>query len=187
MAKRAVPLVALLRGVNVGGKNKIAMSALKEIVADCGYEGARTYVQSGNVVFLASVTPETAAKRLKAAIADALSITPDVIVRSRDELADVVAHNPYADRSADPTHVHVGFMPGSTKASLDGFDADRYAPEEARAIGRELFLYCPHGLGRSKLAEDLGRRKGPAGTMRNWRTVTKLLELADEVAADAAG
>ena len=177
-------MIALLRAVNVGGRNTVAMARLREIVGECGYVGARTYVQSGNVVFLAPERSATAvAARLEAAIAEALSINPGVVARTRDELAGVIERNPYADRGAEPTQVHVVFLPGTARADLGGFDVAAYAPEEAHAIGHELFLYCPDGVGRSRLAADLARRKGPGGTMRNWRTVTRLLALADEVAA----
>ncbi len=174
-------MVALLRGVNVGGKNKLAMNDLRDIATACGYEQVRTYIQSGNLVFSTTTSDtEVMARELRAAIAQATNVDPDVVVRNRDELASVVKTNPYLKRGEDPGHLHVVFLSGSARASVPLADLASYAPEEAAAVGRQLYLFLPSGVGRSKLAADLSRQKGPAGTMRNWRTVTKLLEMADE-------
>jgi len=182
-----VAMVALLHGVNVGGRGMLAMATLRDVVGACGYEGARTYVQSGNVVFRSSQrSASSVAKRLEAALADATALRPAVMVRTRDQLAEVVERNPFLDRTTDPKALHVVFLPSGTRASLGSLDRKAYAPEDAQAIGHELYLFCPNGVGRSKLTADLARQKGGPGTMRNWRTVTKLLELADEVAASSS-
>lgn len=170
--------VALLRGVNVGGRGKLAMADLRRVAEGLGYERVRTYIQSGNVVLDAPgrTTAKQVADDLRAAIAGATDVQPDVIVRTRDELAAAIHANPFADR--DLASVHVVF--GSSAATSAGIDADRYAPEEVATVGRETYLFLPGGVGRSKLGADLARRSGPTGTMRNWRTVTKLLAMADE-------
>lgn len=176
-------MVALLRAVNVGGKNRLAMADLRSIAEACGLEQARTYIQSGNLVFATAMRrTDAVAKKLTNTIAEAASVEPDVIVRTRSELASVVDRNPYRKRDEDPTHLHVVFMSGSAKASIESADLAAYAPEEAAAVGRQLYLFLPSGVGRSKLAADLGRQQGPGGTMRNWRTVTTLLEMANELA-----
>jgi uncharacterized protein (DUF1697 family) len=175
-------MVALLRGVNVGGMNKLAMADLREAATACGYEQVRTYIQSGNLVFsTASETAEGVAERLQDAIAARTNVAPAVIVRTREELASIVERNPYVARGEPPQYLHVVFMSGAEKAAIQLADVGAYAPEEAVAIGRELYLCLPSGIGRSKLATALSRQKGRVATTRNWRTVTKLLELAGEI------
>ncbi len=169
-------MVAFLRGVNVGGKGKLAMADLRQAAAACGAEDVRTYIQSGNLVFRSRSSAASMAKKLRTAIAAAGDVDPDVVVRTRDELARVVAKNPYVARGEDPAHLHVVF-----DGDLRGLDVARYAPEEAVAAGRDLYLFLPRGLGRSKLAGDLARKGKGTGTARNWRTVLKCLELADGV------
>jgi uncharacterized protein (DUF1697 family) len=177
-------MVALLRGVNVGGANKLPMADLREIAEGCGYQQVTTYIQSGNVVFTADVA-DTAkvALKLRRAIATQTSLDPAVIVRSRDELAAVVEANPFLRRGDDPAHLHVVFMERATPLRLK--DLDAYAPEELEVVGRERYLFLPNGLGRSRLAADVTKQKSAPGTARNWRTVTKLLEMADEAATSS--
>jgi uncharacterized protein (DUF1697 family) len=177
-------MVALLRGVNVGGKAKLAMADLREVATGCGYDDVRTCIQSGNVVFSTSTrsTATAVEQKLAAAIAAATAVSPAVIVRTRAELVAVVADNPFAQRGEDPAHLHVSFTSGSAKAAVTLADLDEYAPEEVMAVGRQIYFFLPTGVGRSKLAADFARQKTAAGTLRNWRTVTKLLELADEIA-----
>ncbi len=173
-------MVALLRGINVGGHGKLPMADLREIVAGCGYTDVRTYIQSGNVVF-ASPRGDSAAvaRTLRDAVAAGSDVTPEVVVRSRDELAGVIDRNPFLARGEDPGALHVVFLGGSGRVSLGIDDPARYAPDEVIVDGHEVFLFMPNGLGRSKLAADVDRRLKPSGTTRNWRTVTKLAEMAD--------
>ena len=183
--------VALLRGINVGGNNKLAMSDLRTVVASLGHTDVATYIQSGNVVFTArdddAGTPALAAG-LERSIAETLGLRPRVIVLSCDELAQVVRDNPYPDES-NPKLLHAVFLGGDPGPDL----ADRVAAaqrqaaaggsrDSARVVGRTLFLHTPDGLGRSELAALLARSGGPmatgaGGTARNWVTVTRLLAL----------
>ncbi|HYI61785.1 MAG TPA: DUF1697 domain-containing protein [Acidimicrobiales bacterium] len=173
-------MVALLRGVNVGGRGTLAMADLRRVAEGCGHTDVRTYVQSGNLVFsTTSRSTRTVADGLRDAIAEATDVRPDVVVRTARELHRVIDDNPYADRDPEPTQLHVVFLPGTAKASLPGLDLDAFAPEHATARGQHLYLYLPDGAGRSKLATTLARGAGAEGTMRNWRTVTKLAEMAD--------
>jgi len=173
--------VALLRGINVGGRNKLAMAKLREIAKGCGFEDVTTYVQSGNVVFRAAEAKSSAvAARLRAAIASGSGLDVAVMARTRNELAKVVAASPFARRVDDPTRLHVVFWEEAPRPSpLAALDLAAYAPEEARFVAGHLYLHLPNGAGRSPLAADLSRQKGPSGTMRNWRTVTNLLEMAE--------
>lgn len=175
-------MIGLLRGVNVGGANKLAMADLRDLCAGCGFERAATYIQSGNVVFATDVDPGQATERLAAALADHMGKPIDVTVRTGRELAAIVAGNPFLARGEDPAALHVSFGIGHGDAELPIADLTPYAPEEAVTVGREVYFFLPGGVGRSKLLEDLGRRKGPRGTVRNWRTVTKLVDIAAELA-----
>jgi uncharacterized protein (DUF1697 family) len=173
-------MVVLLRGVNVGGRNKLAMADLRSIAEACGFDQVRTYIQSGNLLCTSvESSTEVVAEQLQRAITQSTDTRPNVIVRTRDELAAAVEQNPFARRREDPAHLHVMFMGGPTRASLGSIDAAAYAPEEAAAAGQHLYLLLPSGMGRSKLAADLAHQSGPNSTTRNWRTVIKLLELAD--------
>ncbi len=174
-------MVALLRGINVGGKNRLPMATLREIAHGCGYDDVRTYIQSGNLVLRSTESPQRVSERLRAAITDATGLTPAVMIRTRAEMQTVVDGNPYLARSDDPTHHHVVFGDHGLEDALTEFDPDRYAPESATAVGRDVYLFLPDGMGRSKLAVDVGRRKSLEGTARNWRTVTTLLAMCDEL------
>jgi uncharacterized protein (DUF1697 family) len=191
--------IALLRGVNVGGRNKLAMADLRQAVASLGHADVVTYIQSGNVVFTArqATVPEGGAPAadtaemaaaLEEAIALASGVRPRVIVLSRGELAQVVRDNPYPGE-ANPRYVHAVFFPGppgpavaAGVAAAGQRVAETGSRDTARLSGRTLFLHTPDGFGRSKLAELLLARPGSpgaSGTARNLATVTKLLALCD--------
>jgi uncharacterized protein (DUF1697 family) len=175
-------LIALLRGINVGGKTTLPMADLRRIVEGCGYGDVRTYIQSGNVVFAApdGTDPDDVATDLAAAIAAAKSpLEPEVVVRTAAQMRKVVDGNPYLRRGEDPGHLHVVFTAGrKASVGLDGLAG--YAPEEAVAKGSEIYFFLPGGVGRSPLAADFAKQAGRTGTMRNWRTVTKLVAMAAE-------
>ncbi len=176
-------MIALVRGINVGGKSKLAMADLRRIAEqECGFGDVSTYIQSGNVVFTTTRSADAAAVTLRDALVTAPGVSPAVIVRTRAQFDDVIEANPFlADRiargpTADPNHLHVVFM--SSTATID---LDSYLPEAAVARGSEIYLHLPSGVGRSKLALALTKGRNASakdGTMRNWRTVTKLAEMA---------
>ncbi len=160
------------------------MARLREIASSAGLDRVRTYIQSGNLVFVAprGAADAEVAAALRSAIVAATALDPEVIVRTRADLARVVQVDPYIARGDDPAHLHVLFLGEPAGPRLAEFDAAGHAPEEVVAIGRELHLRLPGGVGRSRLATDLSRRLGPSGTMRSWRTVTTLLDLAADTA-----
>ena len=167
--------IGLLRGVNVGGHNKVSMSALRELVASLGHADVTTYIQSGNVVFTSKkdVSPTS----LERAIEKEFGFDISLVLRTRAELKRVVNANPYAD--ADLKTVHVGFMASKPRAAeVRGLDADQFEPEEFMIKGRDLYLHLPNGIGRTKLFAYLDRKLTVPITVRNWNTVCKLLELA---------
>jgi uncharacterized protein (DUF1697 family) len=182
--------IALLRGINVGGRNKVAMADLRAVVAGLGHTGVATYIQSGNVLFTSAESDsEALATALEKAIADSLGVRPAVIVLSRGELDRAVRDNPYPDEP-DPRLVHAVFFRGNVPAgAAEAIEAGQRRAQErgsgrdsARIVGGTVFLHTPGGFGRSELALYLlGRSASPlaTGTARNWSTVTKLLALCD--------
>jgi uncharacterized protein (DUF1697 family) len=172
--------VALLRGINVGGRTKIAMPDLRKLFGDLGAEDVTTYVQSGNVVFKSGAPPAGLAHSIEERIAEELGLRVTVVVRTAADLAKVVSANPFADRRAEPTKLHVVFLAEKPPAArVRALDATRGAPDEFRVVGREVYLHYPSGAGRSRITNAWFEKElGKAGTARNWRTVTKLAELA---------
>jgi uncharacterized protein (DUF1697 family) len=176
-----VKQVVLLRGVNVGGRNKLAMSALREALQGAGMHEVETYLQSGNVVLEVDAAADELARRCEALIADRFGLGIAVVVRSRDELALVVRRDPLGEAAEQPKLYQVSFC--SAKPSKEAVSkAGERAVEGERIVvhGREIYAWFPHGVGRSRLAAQLARQDfGVVATARNWTTVTKLLELAE--------
>lgn len=169
--------VALLRGINVGGHNKVPMAELRELFAELGHPGARTFIQSGNVVFDAETDAATLAAEVSAGIARRFGHTVPVLVRDRAELDAVLAADPFAGRGLDPAKVGVVFL----SAPVAPVTVPPPHPEEAVVVGRELFIHYPDGMGKSKLDRSgFFKQLGDvATTTRNWRTVTKLRAMMD--------
>jgi uncharacterized protein (DUF1697 family) len=187
--------VALLRGINLGGRNKVAMADLRAVVESLGHTDVATYIQSGNVIFTAKGGAGWAgrgtaalAAELERAVAAGTGVAARVIVLSRAELARVVRDNPYPAES-NPRAVHAVFLSGRPGADLAAAlaaaqekAAAKGSRDTARLVGRTLFLHTPDGFGRSELAAQLvaaagGAKATVAGTARNWATVTKLLAM----------
>lgn len=175
--------VALLRGINVGGKKKVPMARLREVLEGLGFTDVATLLQSGNAVF--GARERSAAKvtrQLEAALAEALGFEVQVVLRTREELARAVAQNPLPGADEAPSRFLVLFLAAPPDpARLEALDVEAYRPDELRVVGRELYARFPGGLGRSKLAAVLaGPRLGVTATGRNWATVKKLLALAEQ-------
>ena len=167
-------LVVLLRGVNVGGKNKLAMADLRGWLSDAGFAQVQTYIQSGNIVLSAGAAAATVAGAVHDLIVDKAGLDVPVVVRTGEQVAAVVAANPFLARGEEAGACHVAF------GTAPAVEPDRKAnlPDEAIAVGSDLFLFLPDGTARSKLAAAVARATDPAYTVRNWRTVTKLADLA---------
>jgi uncharacterized protein (DUF1697 family) len=171
--------VALLRGINVGGRQKVRMADLRALLSGLGYAEVSTLFQSGNAVF-ANVDgpPEALAAEIEARIARDLGLTVTVMVRTVDDLRRVVEQIPFAVR--DPAKCAVGFLAAPVdRGQIAAIDHAAFAPEELVAGECELYLYFPDGMGRSKLAPILARDVFGPATVRNWNTITKLLALAE--------
>ncbi|MGP3951902.1 DUF1697 domain-containing protein [Streptomyces sp. 7N604] len=174
--------VALLRGINVGGHKKVPMAALRELLGGLGYGDVRTLLQSGNAVFSRDEQdPGGVAAELERALADRFGFEVACVVLSAAELRAVVERNPFPPSSFEPAKFLVTFLSGPVDPGrLSGIDPEAYLPDEFRLGEREIFLHCPNGIGRSKLAEVLANAKlGVTATARNWNTVTKLLAMTD--------
>jgi uncharacterized protein (DUF1697 family) len=174
--------IALLRGVNLGPNRRLAMADLRALLTSLGYDGARTHLQSGNVVLASRKGPAALKRELEQQIAAELGLETEVFVRTRDELAEVIARDPLGAVAKNPSRYLVSFLSGKPKAGVvRELAAADVAPEQVAFGGREIYSWHPDGLHRSKLAKLLGERQlGVTATGRNWNTVTRLLELADE-------
>jgi uncharacterized protein (DUF1697 family) len=151
------------------------MARLRALMEELGHRDVRTYVNSGNVVFSGRRRSE---RQLEAALAETFGFDVPVVLRSRDELADIVRANPLREIATDPAKHLVVFCAADAATDLDPAD---FAPETFRVRGREVYLWAPGGIGTSPLAKALANKSlGDKSTARNWRTVEKLLELADE-------
>lgn len=174
--------IALLRGVNVGGQAKVAMSDLRGLLEDLGFGDVRTLLQSGNAVFSGDVRASAKLEvRLEEEAPGRFGLRPYFFVRTADEWADIVAKNPFADEARrDPALLVV--MALKTKpdpTAVAALQAAVSGPELIRAHGRELYVTYPAGQGRSKLTNAVIEKKlATRGTARNWNTVLKLDALA---------
>jgi len=180
-----MPWVALLRGVNVGGKTMVSMAALREIAADLGWQGARTLLQSGNLLFQApGQEPKVFEAALEAAVAGRFECSTTVFVRDLASWTAAVAANPYADAARDDPG-HLVMMALEAEPSEDAVQALRDAirgRETVEVRGRQAYFVYPDGIGTSRLtAAVIERRLGPA-TGRNWNTVLKIAEALRDLA-----
>ena len=173
--------VALLRGINVGGKNKLPMKELTALFVEAGCEEVRTYIQSGNVVFRAgSADVEEISSIIRASILERYGYQVPVITRTAGELQEIMEANPFVGAGAETDKLHVMFLADlPDSAGVDTLDPERSPGDEFAVRGREVYLHCPNGVARSKLTNSyFDSRLSTTSTSRNWRTVRKLLELA---------
>lgn len=171
--------IALLRGINVGPSTKVGMAPLRELFAEQGFSEIKTYINSGNVVFSGR---KASAAKLERAIAAELGFAVPVVLRTRDELAAVHAGNPLAKVADNPARYLVLFSGGGKLDAKKVADVDRDAlkPEVFAIRGSEAYVWLPGGVQGSKLLKQVNeKRLGVTLTGRNWRTVEKLLALAD--------
>ena len=172
--------VALLRGINIGSRQRVSMPDLRALMEELGHTDVETLVQSGNVVFTSRAKPATLEKQLEEAIEEKLGVDPKVVVRTRDELAAAIDASPFKVPD-DPKNLHVTFLSAKPDAAaVKRLGEAELGPDEIVFKDREIYILYVNGMGRSELAKQLGRAKlGVAATDRNWNTVTKLLEMCD--------
>jgi uncharacterized protein (DUF1697 family) len=169
--------VAFLRGINLGPTKKVSMPRLRELAEGLGYTDVSTYINSGNLILTATDAAATIEQRLTEAIAADLGLDVDVAVRTPARLATIVAENPFPD--GDPTYVTVAFLTKAAPADAKRRVAEVATEKEPYVFaGQEVYVHYTDGQARSKLAARFSDIIGVSATVRNLRTVTKVLELA---------
>lgn len=175
--------VALLRGINVGGKNSLPMRALRELLGEIGCHDISTYIQSGNVVFKSNESVAALSKRLPGLIEKRFGFEPFVLILTGDVLTEIAAANPYSDDDIEPKFVHVNFLARKSKEpDVDGLRERQSTTEHFTLTDHALYLRAPEGIGRSRFAADAEKLLGVPTTGRNWKTVCKLVEMVAALA-----
>ncbi len=172
--------VALLRGINIGAKKRIAMADLKALVEGLGHTEVATYVNSGNVVFDAEAADETTlAEGIESALMTMHDLDVPVVVRSAVELASIVAANPFPQHADHPKTLHVSFLSETPAADLvEALDRIEKGEDGYRVVGRNVYLHYPNGMsGAVFMVNGLDRALAVTSTSRNWRTVLKLADM----------
>ena len=175
--------IALFRGINVGGKHTLPMKELVRVLEELGCQNVKTYIQSGNVVFKSN---ENDVSELSDSISTRIKkrhgFAPFVLLLSLEELEKIVANNPFPEVQTDPKVLHIGFLASVPKEpNLKTLESLRGENERFRLVDNAFYLYAPNGVGRSKLAANTERLLGSSMTDRNWRTVSKVLEMGKEL------
>jgi len=174
-------LVALLRAVNVGGRGTLAMADLRDLFAALAFPGARSLLQSGNVVFDGDKrTPAAVEGLLEKATAERLGVATHYFVRTAKQWSDIIAANPFRREAKEiPGYLHMLCLKKApTAADVKSLQAAVRGPEVVRAVGLQAYIVYPDGAGRSRLTPTLIESKlGTRGTARNWNTVLKIAAL----------
>jgi uncharacterized protein (DUF1697 family) len=177
--------IAMLRGINIGPNKRIKMERLRASFEELGFAQVQTYIQSGNVVFkYGRSAPLTLCKKIEARLVDDFGFSASVILRTREEMEKVVSGNPLLkEKGVDPAKLHVAFLSGApAAAALEKLQSLTVAPDRARCLGEELYLYFPNGVSGSSLwKHPLDRVLAVTATMRNWNTVSQVCKMAKEL------
>jgi uncharacterized protein (DUF1697 family) len=175
--------ILLLRGINLGARRRVAMASLRELLEGAGFTAVRTYVQSGNVVLSSSLSSDQLVRESSRLIEERFGFSVPVVARTRDELAAVVARDPFGELIDDAKRYQVTFLASELEpAVIERVVSLPGEAERVEVIGRELYTWHPGGIARSPLWAKLSSERflGVAGTARNWTTVTTLLSMADD-------
>lgn len=183
----AVTYVVLLRGVNVGGASSLRMADFAAVLQKAGGKSVKTYIQSGNAVFrAASKSPAELSRRIASRLLQAHGMKTQVLVLPLRELEKTLSQNPFSQAEREPRALHLFFLAAAPRQpDLSPLEKARGPKERFALKGKTLYLLAPDGIGRSKLAGRVERALGVPATARNWRTCSKLLEIAEAV--DEAG
>ena len=173
--------IVLLRGINIGSRNRVPMPKLRELLSDAGFDGVRTYLQSGNVVLSSSGKTADVARTVERLIAKEFGLDIAVVTRTPAQLAKIVELNPLKAVAKDPKRYQVSFLAATPSRAVVRRVEDAAATKERVAVhGREIYAWHPEGAARSRLWALLaGQSLGVTATARNWTTVEKLLALVD--------
>jgi uncharacterized protein (DUF1697 family) len=177
--------ISFLRGINMTGHNSIKMNDLADLYRNMGFQDAETYIQSGNVIFSSNEGPNESELGLKIenAILEKFNYIVPVMIRTYRELADLLFSNPFLkEPDFDPSKMAVIFLHDEPSDSQVQKVADvDYPPDKFKIIGREIYIYCPNGFGRTKIYTNFFEKKMKvSGTGRNWKTITTLLGIAEK-------
>lgn len=177
--------ISMIRGINVGGK-RIKMEDLRDLYGSLGFETVKTYIQSGNVIFKSdNDDSEDLAEQIQQKIFQTFNYQVEVVIRTMEELKKVIRSSPYADKEEE--YLHVTFLSDTpSEAMVQTIDPENIkgikSSEEFVVQSREIYLYLPHGYGRTKLNNNFFEKKlGLNATTRNWKTVNKLLQMAQSL------
>jgi uncharacterized protein (DUF1697 family) len=172
---------ALIRGINVGGKNSLPMKELRQIIEGIGCRCVRTYIQSGNVVFQSDSSTAVLAEEIAGEILRLRGFKPHVLVLEKSEFKCVVDNNPFPQDDSDPKALHLGFLDSApSNPDLQELEGLRAPSERYELVDRVFYLLAPDGVGRSKLAAKSEKVLGVAMTDRNWKTVGKIMSMLEE-------
>ena len=169
----------LLRGVNVGGRNKIAMADLRLILAERGYADVQTHLQSGNAVLSSELPTERLASDIAGALEARLGLRCAVLIRTGDDLAEVIAGNPLGREPDNPSRYFVAFLSAAPEAdAVARLREQDFGSDHAWIEGSHGYMWCPNGMADTRLTYSLLEKQlGVVATARNWNTVRKLAEL----------
>jgi len=172
--------VAMLRGINVGGRATVAMADLRTLFTDLGYGDVRTYIQSGNVVFRTPGRAAVLSTAIEERLEGSLGLPLKVVLRTNAQLVKALDRNPLAGGGRDSAKLHISFLAGApTSARARAIDPGAYLPDEFRIVGREVYVHCPDGYGRTKLNNGFFERAlDVVATTRNLQTVAELTRLS---------
>ena len=176
--------VILLRAVNVGGYGKVSMAEFRNMLTALGFTRVETYIQSGNAVVDAKGSAARVAQAVSVGLEKTLGASPGVVVRSHEQLEQLIRENPFAKEAVDGTKVHVAFLAGPAGAEAKGA-LERIVQQYPKRRDRyhlaeeHLYLHLPDGAAETKFTgKALDKALGVAGTGRNWNTVVKLWEMS---------
>lgn len=177
--------IAFLRAVNIAGHNMIKMKDLADLLSKSGFEGVKTYIQSGNIIFRSAgnLSDSEIASKIEMEIFKKFALNIKVMIRSQKELAGLSSRNPFLkEENFNPSKMAVNFLHEAPSAEgMEKIKDVDYPPDKFKISGREIFVYCPNGFGRTKLYTNFFENKmGVTGTARNWKTVITLAEMAAE-------
>lgn len=173
--------IGLLRGINVGGRNKLPMRELRQLLENLGLRRVRTYIQSGNVVFeSAKANREELAAGITDAVEQKHGFHPEILLVEPEELRRAMAENPYPEAEATPKTLHLTFLSSPPKnPDMESLEKLRQEDERYALQGKVFYLHAPKGIGKSKLAAHIEKAMGVRGTARNWRSVAAIMAMAE--------
>ena len=173
--------ISMLRGINVSGQKKIAMAELKKLYESLGFKNVQTYIQSGNVIFeYSDANLSKLISKIEKKIKEYFGFDVLVLIRTKDEFQKLIENTPFSKK--DNNKLHVTFLSSiPTDSPIEEINKVKYKSEEFFISGKEIYLFCPNGYGKSKLSNNFFERKLKlSATTRNWKTITKLLEITEQ-------